>query len=82
MSNLLLKYAGVEIKQQDLSVLENVNLDLSRGEFVYLIGKVGAGKSTLLKSIYAELPIYRGEAEVLEYSLNAIKRKNAKENNI
>ncbi len=76
MSNLLLKYAGVEIKQQDLSVLENVNLDLSRGEFVYLIGKVGAGKSTLLKSIYAELPIYRGEAEVLEYSLNAIKRKN------
>ncbi|MCZ4237893.1 ATP-binding cassette domain-containing protein, partial [Staphylococcus equorum] len=40
-----------------------------------LIGKVGTGKSTLLKTIYAELGIQDGEAEVLGYNMRTIKRK-------
>ena len=56
-------------------VLKNVNLTIDEGQFTYIIGKVGSGKSTLLKSMYAEIPIENGEAQVLEYDLTAIKRK-------
>ena len=34
--------------------LKNVNLDISSGEFVFLVGKSGAGKSTLMKLLYRE----------------------------
>ncbi|MCR4765963.1 MAG: ATP-binding cassette domain-containing protein [Bacteroidaceae bacterium] len=44
--------------------------------FVYLIGKVGAGKSSLLKTIYGELDIADGEAEVLGFDLRKLKQKH------
>jgi cell division transport system ATP-binding protein len=70
---LLIKYVDVDICQQDVLVLENVQLEVHSGEFIYLIGKVGSGKSTLLKSIYKELPILEGVAGVLGYDLRALK---------
>lgn len=56
-------------------VLTNVNLTVSRGEMVYLIGKVGSGKSTLLKSIYGEVPILSGECMVVGYDMRKIKSR-------
>ena len=44
----LIQYKNVEIHQQELCVLSDVNLELHKGEFVYLIGKVGSGKTSLL----------------------------------
>ena len=70
---LLIKYVDVDICQQDVLVLENVQLEVHSGEFIYLIGKVGSGKSTLLKSIYRELPILEGVAGVLGYDLRTLK---------
>lgn len=75
MDEALISYKEVEIHQQELCVLSGVNLELHKGEFVYLIGKVGTGKSSLLKTIYAELGIAEGEAEVLGYNMKTIKRK-------
>lgn len=75
MDEVLIKYRNVEIHQQELCVLADVDLELHRGEFVYLIGKVGAGKTSLLKTFYGELDITSGEAEVLGYKLYHIKRK-------
>ena len=75
MDEALISYQEVEIHQQELCVLSGVNLELQKGEFVYLIGKVGTGKSSLLKTIYAELGIADGEAEVLGYNMKTIKRK-------
>ena len=57
-------------------MLEDVNLELNKGEFVYLIGKVGSGKTSLLKTIYGELDIQSGDAEVLGYNMSNIKRKH------
>ncbi|MDR0988901.1 MAG: ATP-binding cassette domain-containing protein [Prevotellaceae bacterium] len=74
MSDCLIHYKDVAIHQQELSVLEQVDLCLRRGEFVYLIGKVGSGKTSLLKTFYAELDIASGEAQVLNYQLRGIKR--------
>ena len=57
-------------------VLNDVNLELHKGEFVYLVGKVGSGKTSLLKTFYGELDIASGEAEVLGYDMLHIKRKH------
>jgi sulfonate transport system ATP-binding protein len=40
-----------EQKQQVLSVLEDINLEIKRGEFVSIVGSSGCGKSTLLRLI-------------------------------
>ena len=76
MDEPLIRYKNVNINQQELGVLEDVNLELIKGEFVYLIGKVGSGKTSLLKTIYGELDIQSGDAEVLGYNMSNIKRKH------
>lgn len=72
----LIRYTDVEIHQQEFCVLNDVNLELHKGEFVYLVGKVGSGKTSLLKTFYGELDIASGEAEVLGYDMLHIKRKH------
>lgn len=58
----------------DKTVLRNVNLEILKGEFVYLIGKTGSGKSSLLRSIYADVPIDEGAARVCGLDLNKLKK--------
>lgn len=69
-----INYHNVEVRQQEMIVLENVDLKIQEGEFVYLIGKVGSGKSSLLKTMYSELDVHSGSAEVLGYDLTCIRR--------
>lgn len=76
MSEPIIRYQDVCISQQGLEILEGVNFELSQGEFVYLIGKVGSGKTSLLKTIYGELEIQSGEAEVMGCNLRTIKQKH------
>ena len=76
MTDALIRYRNVEIHQQELCVLNDVDLELHGGEFVYLIGKVGSGKTSLLKTFYGELDTVAGEAEVLGYDMCRIKRKH------
>ena len=69
-----INYHNAEVRQQEMIVLEEVNLQIQPGEFVYLIGKVGSGKSSLLKTMYGELDIHSGSAEVLGYDMARIRR--------
>lgn len=69
----LIKFIKAEVCQQELTVLKNLTLEIGSGEFVYLLGKVGSGKSTFLKSLYHEVPVIDGKAEVLGYDLRTIK---------
>lgn len=66
---------NVDIFQQDHLVLKEVNLEVNKGDFFYIIGKTGSGKSSLLKTLYADLPIVSGEARVVGYDLDKLKRK-------
>ena len=75
MGEVLIKYKGVRVSQDFDTVLRGVDLELSGGSFVYIIGKVGSGKSSLLKTMYAELDITDGEAEVLGFNLRKLKQK-------
>ena len=52
MAATLIKYAGVEIRQEEQVVLSDVNFEIGEGEWVYLLGRVGSGKSSLLKTFY------------------------------
>lgn len=57
----------------DHPVLRDVDWQIGSGEFLYLIGKVGSGKTSLLKTVYAEVPVSTGEAEVFDYDLRDIR---------
>jgi cell division transport system ATP-binding protein len=63
------------VYQGQTLVLNEVDLRIGAGQFVYLIGKTGSGKSSLLKTLYADLPLMDGEAEVAGYSLHKIQSK-------
>lgn len=57
-------------------ILREVDLTVMPGEQVYLIGRVGSGKSTLLKTLYAEIPLYEGEGEVVGFNLRTLRRRD------
>ena len=64
------------IHQGTTAVLQDVNLQVSEGEFVYLIGRTGSGKSSLLKTLYGELPLQEGEANIAGYNLKGLLKKD------
>ena len=73
---MILKYKDVDIYQDEHLVLEKVNFCVEEGEMVYLTGPVGSGKSSLLKTIYGELPVEGGKAEVLGFNMGRFKTKH------
>ena len=73
---MILNYKDVDIYQDEHLVLGKVNFCVEEGEMVYLTGPVGSGKSSLLKSIYGELPIEGGKAEVLGFNMSRFKTKH------
>lgn len=71
----IIQYKNVSVNQAEQIVLHEVNLEIGEGEFVYLLGRVGSGKSSFMKTMYGELPIASGEAQILDYNLATLKRK-------
>lgn len=76
---MLINIENISISRDRKTVLSNVNFHADEGEFIYLTGKVGTGKSTFLKTLYAEVPVESGNAEILDYNLNKIKRSKVQE---
>ncbi len=74
--NSIINLEGVSLKQNHKSILENVKMQINKGELVYLIGKTGSGKSTLIRSLYADTPIETGNAVVLGHDITAITDKD------
>ena len=64
---------NAKIIQKNFTVLSNVNLNIKRGRFTYLIGKTGSGKSSLLKVLYGHLPLSEGQGEVVGFNLLKLK---------
>ena len=69
MAETIVEIKNANIYQSENLVLQEVNLHVGKGEFVYLVGKTGTGKSSLLKTLYGELPLKKGQATVVGYNL-------------
>ena len=72
----VLSMTEATIFQGEMPVLSDVSFSVEQREFVFLIGRTGGGKSSLLKTLYADLPLQSGLAEVVGYSLTEIKSKD------
>lgn len=75
MTEPIIDIRNADIYQGKSLILEDVNLKINSGEFVYLIGRTGTGKSSLLKTLYGELPLRKGEATIAGYRLNGMHWK-------
>ncbi len=73
--DITIKLENVTISQPNNIIFSKINLNVYKGDFIYIIGKTGSGKSTLLKALYAELPLTNGKGVIADYNLSAIKKR-------
>jgi len=69
----IIELRHADIFQSDHLVLSDISLEIKKGEFVYLIGKVGTGKTSLIKTFNAELPLENGNGEIAGFDLAELK---------
>ena len=72
----IIQLHSVRIFQRENLILNNVDLALHKGEFVYLIGRTGTGKSSLLRTLYGDLELTEGEGHVAGFDLRKLRRKD------
>ncbi|QCK16021.1 cell division ATP-binding protein FtsE [Mangrovivirga cuniculi] len=68
-SDPLVKVENLTIFQSGIPILTDINFELEKGEFAFLVGRTGSGKSSLLKTLYADLPLKQGNVEVAGFNL-------------
>jgi len=72
----ILELKDVSIFQKESLVLNDVSLEVKKGEFVYLIGKTGSGKSSFMKTLYGDLPLNHGEGTIVDFDLKALREND------
>ncbi|MBU2996990.1 ATP-binding cassette domain-containing protein [Cellulophaga baltica] len=75
MAEIILKLKDVAVFQKENLVLNDINLEIKKGEFIYLIGKTGSGKSSFMKTLYGDLPLQQGEGSIVDFDLRKLKEK-------
>lgn len=75
-NSLVLKNINYKVNNQ--IILEDINLDIKKGDFVSLLGESGSGKSTILKIIAGIIENYNGDVFINEKNVNKVKTKNRK----
>lgn len=74
-NNHVITIAEGTIRHKEQVVLSNVNVQVNRGDFIYLIGKTGSGKSSLLRVLYGDIMMHSGSGMVVGYNLTTLKKK-------
>ena len=75
MPEVIVELRNANIYQGKNLILQDVNISVNKGEFVYLVGKTGTGKSSLLKTLYGDLPFSEGEGTVAGFNLKQMDWK-------
>jgi cell division transport system ATP-binding protein len=76
MSETILHLNKTDILQRERLILSQVNFQMFKGEFIYLIGKTGSGKSSLMKTLYGDLPLKNGHGNIVGYDLKILKESD------
>lgn len=76
MPDTILRLKNASIYQRESLILSDINLEIKKGEFVYLIGKTGTGKSSFMKTLYGDLPLLEGEGSIVDFQLNGLKERD------
>ena len=76
MSKQVLSLTRANIFQKDSLILKDVNIQINKGEFVYLIGKTGSGKSSLMMTLYGDLSLTEGEGSIVDFNLVGLKERD------
>lgn len=76
MSNTVLELKNAAIYQRESLILSEVDVEVNKGDFVYLIGKTGTGKSSFMKTLYGDLPLTEGEGTIVDFNLRTLKEKD------
>lgn len=71
-SNSLIRFENVFKAYGEETILENIDFEIKRGEFVFLIGPSGAGKSTILKLLNKEETPTGGKVYIDEIDLSTV----------
>ncbi len=66
---------NVYFEKNGRTILEDINLEIETGEFVFLVGPTGAGKSSLLKLLYFEEYPTKGKLQIMGYNYRKINKK-------
>ena len=72
----IIQFSGADIINGETTVIYGLNLSVSKGDFVYIVGKVGTGKTSIIRTMIAEHPLEKGEGKVCGYDLKAIKDRD------
>lgn len=73
---IAMRLVGVDLYQGKELILENVNIEIEKGEFLYIVGRTGTGKSSLLRILYGDIPLEKGEAEICGIDLRKLKKED------
>ncbi len=76
MSESILQLKDVAIFQKENMVLNEISLEVKKGEFVYLIGRTGSGKSSFMKLLYGDLPLTQGTGRIVDFDLQSLQEKD------
>lgn len=74
--NPIITFREADILNGETTVIYGLNMEISEGDFVYIVGKVGSGKTSIIRTVTAENALRKGSATVCGYQINGIKKRD------
>ncbi len=76
MEDAVITFRNADIMNGENIVIYNMDMDVRKGDFVYIVGKVGTGKTSIIRTMTAENPLRKGTGRVCGYDLAGIRSRD------